>query len=1110
MIHVSTYLRKLKFPRGLENSLIAKYFTNLRLILLIVIAIVVFGIVSLTSLPRNLFPDVTIPDIIVTTVLPGAGPTDVESLVTIPVEDAVTGISGVKTVTSSSLDSVSSVVIEFNTGTDIDKARQDVSSAVDSITSLPSDSQKPNVTKIDLQKTPIWTFSITSGGDSASLYRFATRLKEDLQNLPSIDTVSLSGSQDQEVQIIVRPEAVSEFGLNPQQLMGAIKSGLSSYPSGNVTTDSSTFALTIDQAVNSVDDIRNTRINLNGQTVSIGDIASVIEISKPGQLSVYAGERNGNNQKAVTFNVFRVTTVNIESAQKDAQKLLEEDLKKEHGEFKLLDEVNYAKMISDQFSELQKDLIETILLVAVVLFLFLGVRQAGVALLATPLTFLISFIVMSATGLTLNFLSVFALLLSLGLLVDDTIVVVSAISAYNRTRKFTPVQTGLLVFRDFIAAITTTTATTIWAFLPILIAGGIIGLFIKPIPIVVSTTLAGSFFVAIFITLPLMIFLLKPNIPHRVKVLGKIIAAVIFLLLLLTIFPKNSLKPLQIISFLVLIFVVYTLRDFLFKIFQKRFAFKISKKLHSRLSASVDHGLLSFQGVESAYSDFIHRILSSRKWRRTLVTMVIIFSVFSYLLVPLGFIKNEFFPKSDSDTLSVSVELPAGTNINASTHEAQAILQKLTKTPETNYVILTMGGGGGVFAGFGGGGGSSENVFNYTLVFIDHKKMTSTQISDYLRKEFKNYNKGTFSVNEETGGPPAGTDIQIKIFGPDLSTLDKYATRIVNHLKTVPGATNVNKSIKSGTSKIVFVPDRQKLASAGISSDTAGFWLRLYATGIKVDSIKLDPDSNSAEDITLRMQKGAGTVEDITNINVPTPTGAVPLASLGKLTLEPNPTLITREDGKRTISVTAGVKSGYTIPQVNKGLEDYANTKLNLPQGYSWKTGGVNEQNQQSIGDIFKAMFISILLIIVTMVLQFKSFRKALIVILVIPLAVSGVFIVFALTGTALTFPAMVGVLALFGIVVKNSILIMDRILANIKFGMEFKESIADAASSRLEPIALTSICAIVGLIPITLSDPLWRGLGGAIIAGLTFSGTIMLFFIPVVYYIFFNPKRDK
>jgi multidrug efflux pump subunit AcrB len=1108
MKHVSVYLRRLKFPPALLNSWIAKYFTNLRLIILIILAISVFGITSLLGLPRNLYPDVTIPDIIVTAVLPGAGPADVESLVTVPLEDSVNGVNGVKTVTSTSSESVSSVVIEFNTGVDIEKAKQDVQSAVDGITTLPTEVQRPQVLKIDLQKTPVWTFAVT-GGDQASLNRFSKRLKEDLTNLPSIDSVTLSGVPDSETQIIVRPEAVSEFNIQPQALMGAIKSGLNSYPSGSVKTLNSNFALTIDQGVSTIDDIRLLKVNLNGQVVNISDIADVVEISKPDSLPVYT-ENNGKIGRSVTLDVYRVTSVNIEKAQNDAQKLVEQELKQEQGRFQLIDEVNYAKLISEQFSELQKDLVETILLVAVVLFLFLGARQAAVALLATPLTFLITFAVMGATGITLNFLSVFALLLSLGLLVDDTIVVVSAVSAYNRASKFTPFQTGLLVFRDFIAAITTTTATTIWAFLPILTAGGIIGLFIKPIPIVVSTTLAGSFFVAIFITLPFMIFLLKPNFPRRVVVFSRIVAAIAVLIAIFMIFPKNPLLLPQVALFIVLLTVIYLIRKYIVREFKSRSPYQLTTVRRKRLSNYMESGVLSFQAVESAYSRAIHKVLASKTRRRQLIIAVVIFSIFSYMLVPLGFVKNEFFPKSNGDTLNVSVELPAGTNIKTSTEEGVKILKTLEDTPETEYVVLRFGGSQG-FAGFGGSA-STQNVFNYTLVLTPHnaRKLTSSEIADDLRSKFKNYNRGTLSVNEETGGPPAGSDVNFKIFGPDLATLDGYANKVSDFLKTELGATNVQKSIKSGTSKIVFVPDNQKLAQYNLTPDVAGFWLRLFATGVIVDSIRVDKYSKDKEDITLRLESSIPNAEDITSVSIPTISGPVPIASLGKLTLEPNPTQITREDGKRTISVSAGVKAGYTIPQVNANLEKFANNNLNLPSGYSWKTGGVNEQNQESVGDIYKAMFISVILILTTMVLQFHSFRRAIIVILVIPLAISGVFIIFALTGTALSFPALVGVLALFGIVVKNSILIVDRIVANVKTGMDFNESIADAASSRLEPIALTSICAIVGLIPITISDPLWRGLGGAIIAGLTFSGTIMLFFIPVVYYIVFNPKKKR
>ncbi len=198
---------------------------------------------------------------------------------------------------------------------------------------------------------------------------------------------------------------------------------------------------------------------------------------------------------------------------------------------------------------------------------------------------------------------------------------------------------------------------------------------------------------------------------------------------------------------------------------------------------------------------------------------------------------------------------------------------------------------------------------------------------------------------------------------------------------------------------------------------------------------------------------------------------------------------------------------GYAIQEANADLEKYADS-LDLPSGYSWKTGGVNEENQKSVNSILIAMALSFLLILVTMVLQFSSFRKAFIVLLVIPLSISGVFIIFALSNTPLSFPALIGVLALFGIVVKNSILIVDKIAVNEKTKMSFEEAIAEGAASRLEPIALTSLTAILGLTPVTLSDPLWRGLGGAIISGLIFSGTIMLFFIPVVYYLTFKSVR--
>jgi multidrug efflux pump subunit AcrB len=223
--------------------------------------------------------------------------------------------------------------------------------------------------------------------------------------------------------------------------------------------------------------------------------------------------------------------------------------------------------------------------------------------------------------------------------------------------------------------------------------------------------------------------------------------------------------------------------------------------------------------------------------------------------------------------------------------------------------------------------------------------------------------------------------------------------------------------------------------------------------------------------------------------------------------------VITREDGKRTISVTASVTEGGNTGQIGQRLEQWADNELGLDPGYTWETGGVNEENQESLNSIFQAMALSAVLILLTLVIQLGSFRKSIIVMLVIPLAVSGVLILFALLsplGLTLSFPAMIGMLALFGIVVNNSILIVEKINQNIAAGFDLKESIADACASRLEPIALTTMTTIIGLLPITLSDALWRDLGGAIICGLTFSGILMLFFIPTVYWMWMATPEDK
>lgn len=1098
MKHAS-YLSHLSFDKKLENTLQARYLRNPRLLILLLLIIITFGAYAYLNLPRRLNPEIKIPFVVVSTVLPGASAGDVETLLTDPIEDAVGGIQNIDTYTSSSRDSVSVVQIQFKTGVDADKATSDVKSAVDGVT-LPTDAQKPNVNKVDFEQFPVWTFSLTSKkDDTASLVTFSNQLQDALEDVSTIDKVTVSGLEEQEIQIVIKPEAITTYGFNPQILLGTLANATKSFPSGIVKSDGSSFTLSVDPAVSSIEDIRQTKINLNGSIIPLSDIAVVSEKSKPSQAQSFISRDGKNIEQSVTFAVFKTQNADITKTVNDAEKVTNAYLDRYDGQFQISVISDISEQINTQFKTLIKDFTMTVILVFVALLIFLGIRQAFVASISIPLTFLITFIIMYLTGVSLSFIAYFSLLLALGLLVDDTIVVISAMTSYYRSGKFTPYQTGLLVWRDFITPIFTTTLTTVWAFIPLLLSTGIIGEFIKPIPIVVSSTLLASFFVAMFITLPIIAYLLKPQLPRRVKIFISVITVLILYGLIIAVSPKNAIILPQIIIFSLLILLIYKLRH----IYKSRLNQTVgvsTKKYHNYF----DQGFISFENISRKYQVFIGKILSSKRSRRITVIMVVIFSVFSYLLVPLGLVKNEFFPKIDSDSLTISVELPAGTNIETSKKEALKLFKKIQTNPEIKVISLDLGAASG---DFGGSQSSGSNNFLFTLVLNEEN---SSVVAEELRNELQNYSIGKLSVNEESGGPPAGADVQINFAGDDIGNLDQIANDAQNFIDTLPGVTNVDKSIKPGTSKIVFVPDKQLLAANGISFDQIALLLRTYASGTKISTVKIGTVNGEEQDLTLRFSSNMEYVDNIGSLSLSNISGQViPLLSLGEMRLESSPTVINHEDGDRTISVTASVKKGYSVQDTNKKVTQYAEG-INLPSGYSWKTGGINEENQKSVNSILIAMLLSLILILTTMVLQFQSFRKALIVILVIPLSISGVFIIFALTNTPLSFPALIGILALFGIVVKNSILIVDKIQANEKTEMEFKDGIAEGSASRLEPIALTSLTAILGLIPITLSDPLWRGLGGAIISGLAFSGTIMLFFIPVVYYLIFNSDQKK
>lgn len=1089
------YLQLIRFDKKIKESFAGRYLTNIRLVILVLIIILIGGLTSFLTLPRRLNPEVKIPIVIISTNLLGASPADVESLITIPLEEGLSTLTDLNTVTSTSSNSNSTITLEFASSVDTDDAVNDVQKAVNNVTDLPEDATAPRVTEIDFEDQTVYNFAIRSESDIASLMSFAGNLRDSLEKLSTVNRISLSGLYENEIRIEIKPEIVNQYGISISQISQSIRTSLASYPIGTIKTEKNVFSVSIDPEISTVEDLRNLQIKVQSSSIKLADIASVYISTSPDQQKAYLAE-DMNPKQVVILSIYKASNADITTTVNGVKDTIKEMAAKENGKYEVIEITDYAKLINDQFNELATNFGITIFLVFIVLLIVLGLRQAVLASLTIPLSILISFIVMQISGISINFLSLFSLLLALGLLVDNAIVILSAVTSYYKSKRFSAEESGLLVYKDFFSPVWATTLTTVWAFLPLLLATGIIGEFIKTIPIVVSATLISSTMIAFYITIPIMMFILKPSIPKRIVALFYSIGALAFLIVGFLIVPKGIIFIPTLLIYLILLLTTFKFRN---KLVGKLKLSDRQRNAYSRTKIIADRGLIQFDLITQKYYRALGSIIHSRKGRKKTLIAVVIFSIFSYLLLPLGLIKNEFFPASPSDELYVAIDFPDGTNQDFIEKEAKRLSGIIQEHPDIKFVTTQYGAGQEAF--------SIAGDLTLTVSLIDEslRDNDSIQISQELRDAFSNYPNGNLSVVEISGGPPVGDDILITILGTDLQELDSIADKVADFMNKQPGITNVDKSIKPGIGKIVFVPDVKKLNDYGLTTDAIGFTMRSYLGGTSPDDLRMD---NENIPIQIRIE-GQNTPQVLNYLNIPTQSGDTPLLELGNLTLKQNPTQINREEQKRSVSIGGSVIPGYNIPEENQRILNFAQN-LNLPDGYELKTGGVNEENQNSINSILQAMVASAILILITIVIQLGSFRKALVVMLVIPLAVSGVFIIFALFGIPLSFPALIGLLALFGIVVNNSIVMIHTINQNLNNKISFTKSIVDGASSRLEPIFLTSLTTIIGLIPITLSDPLWRGLGGAIIAGLVFSGAIMLFFIPVVYYLIYSNEYIK
>ena len=1123
----SLYLEKLEFKPELRNSWLNFFVSNFRVVILLIILISAWGIYAYIQLPRESNPEVRIPYAVVITTFPGASPADVEELVTKKIETQISGIKDIKKITSTSSNSVSAISVEFEASANLDNSIRSLRDKVNSIHDLSTDVNTPIVNEISFDDTPIYTFSLTGPFDGFTLRSFAEKIQTELEKIPGVREVNISGGDTREFEVAYDPQKLTFYSLTAAQANQIISSTNVAIPSGNFEGQEYNYAIRTDARFFDEEKLKNIPLSHtnSGALVYLRDVANVQEHAIKKTVYSRLSSAGSVPQDAITVSIVKKTGSSILDAVSQAQTTIEEQIKTFPPGVSYEPTVNQAKIINKDFDQLTHDFLLTLLLVMGVLFLIVGLKEAIVAGLAIPLVFFTTFGVMQLTGTSLNFLSIFSLLLSLGLLVDDAIVVVSATKQYMKTGKYTPEEAVLLVLNDFKILLLTTTLATVWAFLPLLFASGIIGQFIKSIPITVSVTLISSLIIALIINHPLAAVL------ERIRLKKKFLFLYSFLILATGIFFMLQKSILGYIIFAVSIIAII----FILRWYRKGGKSKleanailveqewdndelIKKKLLEQGThededfwGKLIHGVIPFHKIIPLYDKYLCLVLQTKKRRLTLLAATFAIFVAAMLLPILGIVPSEFFPNSDFDNLYVSIEAPTGLNLAETNKITQKVEEKLLKYPQIANFTTVVGAQGASPSQAGGGGvsQSSSHLSSIVITLVDAKQRTlkSYDIADQIRADFSDIKEATVSIESPRGGPPSGSAFEAHITGNDLQQLDAIAKDLKPILASIPGTANIDVSLKDAPAEYTFALDQERLELYSLNAASVGSTIRMAISGTKISTVLRN---NKEIDVMARFDENKiPDLASVQNLQIGNLKGQpVFIKDVAQVKLNPTVESITRIDQNRVVLLTAGV-TGTTNPTlVLKNFQDKLKASYKLPDGYSITYGGENEQNAESVLSIIRAMVIAAILIVSTLVIQFNSFKKAMIVLVTLPLALIGVFVGLAIFHLSLSFPGLIGILALFGIVVKNAIILIDKINLNLKFGIPFLDAIIDAGKSRLEAIFITSICTIFGIIPITLSNATWTSLGSAIIFGLMLSSFFTLFIVPTLFVTFIGEKE--
>lgn len=1025
---------------------------------LIFVAVAILGVFSLSRLPIDQMPEMDMPYVTVMTTYAGANASELETNVSKHLENTLNSVDGLKNIFSTSKDNISIVTLEFEWGSNIDEAMNDIRSYVDLIyDNLPDDISRPTILKLNSSAMPIMVYGFTAKESYPGLDRILEdNVSNVLNRIDGIGNISFSGAPERYVYVDLDPKQLDAYNLTLESVGTAIGANNLNLASGTVKMGKEQYQLRVESEYKESSEINDIVVTTtrDGKQIFVKDLATVRDTIK--DLSL---DERLNGQEAVRMIITKQTGANTVEIARQVRKEMAKIQKTLPPDIEIDIIRDGSEDIENAIFGLAESIFYALLFVVLVVFIFLGNWRATVIIgITIPISLLTSFIYLLMADSSLNIISLASLTVAIGMVVDDAIVVLENITRHIE-RGASPREASIYATNEVWTSVIATTLVIVAVFVPLTMLSGMAGIMFKELGWIVTIVVCTSTIVAISLTPMLCSKLLKA-------------------------------KP----------------------FFLTRAEEEAAKEKESRKRFSYAKTVgKAFDAVDAWYANLLRKCLSHKR-----ITILVVILVFVASMVPvfMGKIGTDFMHQQDGGQMSVTVELQRGTRIEETLKTARQIEADIKELlPETILVSTSAGtnddaGVGAMFSS------TSNNKISITVRTTKkhERERTIWQMAEVLRDRLALYPEiVNYQVSTSGGGMGGDNSVSIEVYGYDFDVTSNFAAELKNRLQDVKGARDIKISRDEDRAELQIIFDKEKIARSGLNSSTVAAYVRNRVNGMITGYLKEEGEEYY---IVARLQEDyRNSISDIEEFTFMTPMGAkIKLKEIAEVKEYWCPPEIERKNRQRylTVSVTPyEVSLGEMAASINKVLAD-----MNIPQGVHVDIAGNYEEQQESFADMGTLALLILLLVYIVMASQFESFSKPFIIMMSIPFAITGVILALLISGQTLDMVGALGVILLIGIVVKNGIVLVDYINLMRERDMPLYEAIAVSGQSRLRPVLMTAFTTILGMMPMAFTtsegSEIWNTMGIVVIGGLLVSTIITLIVVPVLYAIFVRNDEKK